>query len=417
MKHIKTFKRFVMCAAVLLSAAVPLALANKASAAVQLVCANKQIGAGYLCTFRVTLNGATDIAVGRFALSITGPSGVPIPTVEDIVPVTTTSGGLLPAGISGGDQFGQGGSGVFEKILTGLPPRIQAIAGFFITSGSISGSGPIADFMIRVPSGVPVNTTYTLTLTDLDFSDSQANQVEATAVAGSIKVIQARLTMGNVTLVPELPSGITTLALPPSGAPTGKPELLSGYAIIPYVLEGIEGGASWSIERLPGQENWPAESFGTLQDVSDSTGRKVRYLAPANTYNRTKPQTVRLRCRSNADPNLTFTVDIKVLPYGDCNLSGVNSDDSIDAVTAYDAVLAFRWSLGLKGARRTFDAPSDLQLILGDVSGGSKIPVYSDSGQLITDTYVSRRTFGNGQITSSDAVKVFRIQLGLSQVP
>ncbi|MGC8834494.1 MAG: hypothetical protein ACP5R4_10625 [Armatimonadota bacterium] len=412
----KTTKR-ITWAVVFLSAAVMLAFAGKASAAVQLVCANKQIGAGYLCTFRVTLNGATDIAVGRFALSITGPSGVPIPTVEDIIPVTTASGGLLPAGISGGDQFGQGGAGgVFEKILTGLPSRIQAVAGFFLTTG-ISGSGPIADFMIRVPSGVPVNTTYTLSLTDLDFSDSLANQVEATAVAGSIKVIQARLTMGNVTLVPELPSGITTLVLPPSGAPTGKPELLSGYAVIPYVLEGVEGGASWSIERLPGQESWPAESFGTLQDVSDNTGRKVRYLAPVNTYNKTKPQTVRLRCRSNADPNLTFTVDIKVLPYGDCNLSGINSDDSIDAVTAYDAVLAFRWSLGLKGARRTFDAPSDLQLILGDVSGGSKIPVYSDSGQLITDTYVARRTFGNGQITSSDAVKVFRIQLGLSQVP
>jgi len=347
-------------------------------------------------------------------LSITGPSGAPVPTVEDAVPVTQASGGLLPNGSgSGSDDLS---AGVFEKILSGLPSNIQAIAAFMVVNG-ISGTGPIIDFVVRIPSAATVGTVYNVALTELDFSDTAANQVDVTATGGKLTVVQAQLKPGQITTVPAVPAGVNGVVLPPSGAPTSNPERFSGYAVIPYTLTGVEGGVTWTIERLTGQESWPAADLGTIQDISDASGTRAKYTAPTVTHNRLQAQTVRLRCRSNADPNLTFTVDVRVLPYGDANLSGLTALDGVNAVTVSDAVAVFRWSLGLLGARRRFDAPSDLQLILCDVAGGTKIPVVDDAGRPITDTYLVQRNFGNGQITSSDAVKTFRIQLGLVQVP
>lgn len=381
--------------------------------ALQVSGANASAAPGRTCRFRVSLAGASNISVGRVGISITGPSGAPMPTVEDAVPITTASGGLLPSAGSGSDDLS---SGVFEKILSGLPSSIQAIAAFMFVNG-ISGTGPIIDFVVRIPSAAAIGTTYNVTLVELDFSDTLANQVPATATGGTLTVVQAQLNRGQITTVPALPSGVTTLVLPPSGAPASNPERFSGYAVIPYTLIGVEPGVTWTIERLPGQETWPAAELGTIQDISDGSGTRAKYTAPTVTHDRLKAQTVRLRCRSNADPNLTFTVDVRILPYGDANLSGITAADGVNAVTVSDAVAAFRWSLGLLGARRRFDAPSDLQLILCDVAGGSKIPVVDDAGRPITDTYLAQRDFGNGQMTSSDAVKVFRMQLGLAQVP
>ncbi|MGQ9698401.1 MAG: hypothetical protein ACUVRO_10445 [Armatimonadota bacterium] len=386
---------------------------GRAWGALQVSGANASAAPGRTCRFRVSLTGATNVSVGRVGLRITGPSGAPVPTVEDAVPVTTASGGLLPSGTGSGDDLS---TGVFEKILTGLPSNIQAIAAFMIING-INGSGPIIDFVVRIPSTATVGTTYNVTLTEIDFSDTSANQIDVTATYGTLSVVQAELKPGQITTVPAVPAGVNGVVLPPSGAPTSNPESFSGYAIIPYALKGVEGGVTWTIERLAGQESWPAADLGTIQDISDASGTRAKYTAPAVTHDRLKAQTVRLRCRSNVDPNLTFTVDVKVLPYGDANLSGLTALDGVNAVTVSDAVAVFRWSLGLLGARRRFDAPSDLQLILCDIAGGTKIPVVDDAGRTITDTYLAQRNFGNGQITSSDAVKVFRVQLGLTQVP
>jgi hypothetical protein len=355
---------------------------------------------GQTTAFRVSLQNAVDVTVGLVGISISGPSGVTLPTATDILAVTTANGGLMP--VSPGPDPA---TNIAKNLNSAtLPTGVQAIGGFLLhPENGFSGTGPIMDFIVQIPAGTAAGTVYNVALVLLSFSNSTSQAIEISATGGTITVMEGTgaisLAMGSVMTNPVMPAGLSGIVLPPSGQPTGVPSRFSGYAVIAYTLTGSANGVSWSIVRAAGEE---ALDLGTIQDVSDASGTRAIYTAPPVTPNRNQARIVQLKCASNEDSSVFFTLDVKVLPYGDADMNGT--------LTSFDAVKVFRWSLGIDGARRVFDAPSDLQMILCDVQAGSQVPVADQ-------VYDTHRAFSNGQILSNDAVRVFRMQLGLAQVP